>query len=280
MAHNTLTNSGETGTLRRIAPSDIPSALELSSQAEWNQTTRDWQTLIELEPEGCLAIAGENGLLATATLLCYEERLGWLGMVLTHKDNRRRGLARRLVTVALEFAAERGIKTVKLDATNQGQPLYESLGFRAEQYIERWSRPAALAKTRLSSQTGCWAIAEGLDRESFSADRSRLFASLRERGHLHTAEDGFVLTRHGSLATYLGPFIARSEGTAKRLIDECLEGEERACFWDLLPSNRHAVELAQETGFRRERSLVRMFRGPQFQQCSALTYGIAGFEFG
>src|SRR5258708_31799820 len=101
----------------------------MSNRAGWNQTAHDWRSLIELEPEGCFALEFDGRVVATATLICYGERLAWLGMVLTHVDYQRRGFARELVTRVLELADERQIQTVKLDATSQGPLLYERLRF-------------------------------------------------------------------------------------------------------------------------------------------------------
>jgi ribosomal protein S18 acetylase RimI-like enzyme len=39
------------------------------------------------------------------------------------------GYARQLVTAALELAGARNIRCAKLDATDDGKPLYERLGF-------------------------------------------------------------------------------------------------------------------------------------------------------
>jgi hypothetical protein len=55
--------------LRSLAASGLPAALELSEQAGWNQTADDWHMLIDLAPEGCLAIEVEGDLAATTTLL-------------------------------------------------------------------------------------------------------------------------------------------------------------------------------------------------------------------
>src|SRR5437016_12880203 len=80
----------------------------------------------------------DERVVATATLLCYGSRLAWIGMVLTRPDYRRRGFAQRLVQTALERSAALKIESVKLDATQEGQPLYEKLGFKTEQIVERW----------------------------------------------------------------------------------------------------------------------------------------------
>ena len=100
----------------------------------------DWERMITLEPLGCFGIEQEHRIVATTTLLTYDRDLAWVGMVLTHADYQRRGYARQLVTAALELAGARGIRSVKLDATDQGRPLYASLGFEDEQPIERWMR--------------------------------------------------------------------------------------------------------------------------------------------
>src|SRR6266853_5499508 len=109
--------------LRRLRVEDVPAATLLSAQAGWNQTAEDWRTLLELSPEGCLAIEVDGHLAATTTLLCYGRRLAWIGMVLTKAEYQRRGFATRLLAHALENADKMGIATIKLDATDQGQPL-------------------------------------------------------------------------------------------------------------------------------------------------------------
>src|SRR2546430_8956029 len=53
---------------------------------------------------------------------------------------------------ALALADRIKIETVKLDATDQGRPLYVKMGFRCEQSVERWSRTSSLA-TRSEEHT-------------------------------------------------------------------------------------------------------------------------------
>lgn len=51
--------------------------------------------------------------------------------VYTAPGNRRQGLARRLITLLHNEAAERGVTEISLDATDEGRRLYERLGYQA-----------------------------------------------------------------------------------------------------------------------------------------------------
>jgi ribosomal protein S18 acetylase RimI-like enzyme len=184
-----------------MAASDIAAAVGLSEQAGWNQTEEDWRMLMELSPEGCLAIEVQGELAATTTLLCYGRRLGWIGMVLTKVAYRGQGFARRLLTEALRLADEMQIETVKLDATDQGVRLYEQMGFRFEQNIERWCRSESGEATDTVIPEGVALHEEwqSVDRVAFGADRRGLLNRLAHRARpLLFASGSFVLTRPGS----------------------------------------------------------------------------------
>src|SRR6185437_165193 len=101
--------------LRRLDAGDLPTALALAQSAGWNQTLDDWRRLHALEPDGCFGIEADGRLVATASVLCYGRDLAWLGMVVTHPDYRRRGLARRLLDTAIASSDARGVRTLKLD---------------------------------------------------------------------------------------------------------------------------------------------------------------------
>jgi ribosomal protein S18 acetylase RimI-like enzyme len=58
-----------------------------------------------------------------------DTRRGNILNVYTHANFRRRGLARELITAALEWCRENQIDTIILHASASGRPLYEALGF-------------------------------------------------------------------------------------------------------------------------------------------------------
>ena len=51
--------------------------------------------------------------------------------VYTAPEYRRQGVAREMVTALIDEAKRRGVTEISLDATEAGRPLYEALGFRA-----------------------------------------------------------------------------------------------------------------------------------------------------
>jgi ribosomal protein S18 acetylase RimI-like enzyme len=56
-------------------------------------------------------------------------RRGNILNVYTHPDFRRRGLARELMKVALDWCGSNGVDTIILHASPSGRSLYESMGF-------------------------------------------------------------------------------------------------------------------------------------------------------
>ena len=266
--------------IRNLGSDDLAPAVDLSTRAGWNQTADDWRMLFELAPHGCFGVEVDDFVAASATLLCYGDRLGWIGMVLTHPEFRHRGFARQLFEHVLAQADRLGVKTLKLDATDQGQHLYESYGFKSEQSIERWFAPGPVAGTKENARPEDEAWDE-LDEKAFGVDRSPLLRKLAARGICFRVPGAYALQRAGRTYSYLGPCVAENPEAAREVLAAAMSNRDTAgWFWDLLPSNRNAVALAGELGFSPQRRLVRMYRGDEFKGEDELVYAIAGFELG
>ena len=89
---------------------------------------------------GWLTVASDGSIAASAGLWLQEwmpiraggdARRGYILNVYTGPDYRRRGLARRLMKLVLDWCRDRGLATVALHASDEGRPLYESLGFES-----------------------------------------------------------------------------------------------------------------------------------------------------
>ena len=64
--------------VRTLTPADVPSAMELSKAANWNQTPEDWLRVLQLAGEGFRCVEAAGKIVATASLLPYGTRLAWI----------------------------------------------------------------------------------------------------------------------------------------------------------------------------------------------------------
>jgi GNAT superfamily N-acetyltransferase len=266
--------------LRIITTADIPAAMQLKDTAGWNQTEQDWRNVMHLAPEGCFGIEADGMLAATTTAVCFGSKLAWIGMVLTHPEYRGRGFARALMEHALDWLDGRA-EWIKLDATDMGRPLYAKLGFEDECPIERWLRPAGGPLQAIPPESGR-PLDFNLDRAAFGADRGALL-QLLAAGESISTPAGYAMGRPGTRADYFGPCVASAPQAAAELARWYVARHAQApIFWDILPTNGAAVEIARELGFEPVRKLVRMAKPGRtpFRHEDSSIYAIAGLEFG
>ena len=259
-----------------MTESDLPSALRLKTIAGWNQTAADWQRFMDASPTGCFVGEVDGEVRGTVTTISFEHRFAWVGMVLVDPEYRSKGVGTTLLHTAIGHLDEAKVRTVKLDATPQGKPLYEKLGFVTEYEIERWSlqRPAgrSAAEDRRAESASAELAASLLqmDRESFGASRAELLKSLYRDAPDFTLEvrtnealQAYAFGRRGSFADHLGPWIAKDADTARTLLLRFLARSIReTVIADCLNNNAMAVDLLKSFGFVCARPLTRMYRGP------------------
>jgi GNAT superfamily N-acetyltransferase len=276
--------------LRVMTADDITAGMRLKEIAGWNQTRGDWERFLRAGPAGCFVAEVEGRVMGTAAIIVYEGRFAWIGMVLVDPVTRGQGIGTKLLEKTIEYLDACGIPSMKLDATPQGKPIYEKLGFVSEYEIERWLR---------KRPSTARAIAEGgpaqpedafaLDREVFGADRSELLRSVeqdapkfalaaRDQGKL----TGYAFGRKGSRADHLGLWVAQDEASARSLLDEFLRRSGReTVFVDGMKPSPWAMTLLAERGFEYSRPLTRMYRGRNdFPGRPELQGAVLGPEFG
>ena len=110
--------------VRAMTGDDIGLGLRLKEQAGWNQTAADWARFLVLEPEGCFVAELDGRPVGTATT-CTLASVGWIAMVLVDPAVRHQGIGTRLVTHAVAYLQQRELRTIRLDATALGRPVYE-----------------------------------------------------------------------------------------------------------------------------------------------------------
>jgi ribosomal protein S18 acetylase RimI-like enzyme len=282
--------------LRVMTSADIPAAMRLKELAGWNQTAADWRRFLERSSEGCFVAEVGAQVRGTVTTIAFEDRFAGIGMVLVDPEYRGRGFGTALLERAIHYLDELDLSALKLDATPQGKPLYEKLGFRSEYEIGRWTRrqPAGAAKPSLADvrESASPALLESIckfDRQVFGGDRSGLLMSLHEEAPeltLGILEDGtlagYALGRRGSFADHLGPWMARDPDTARQLLEAFLAGSSReTLIADCLSAHPATGDLLKSFGFSYTRPLVRMFRGSNdYPGRPELLCAILGPEFG
>jgi GNAT superfamily N-acetyltransferase len=154
-----------------------------------------------------------------------------IGNVITRPGLRGRGLGRAVMSATLAWLREAGARSVLLDATSAGQPLYQKVGFVARE--RSWIAHASLASldpATLKARAGAThvqvravdalPVIAALDRAAFGGDRQELLRLVAKGSDcwLYTAgddggPDGYLLVRAlepPRMGVRLGPWVAKT----------------------------------------------------------------------
>ncbi len=259
--------------IRPMLPDDIGKCLQLSGSEGWNQTEQDWMRLVGNSRNTCRVAEHEGRIVGTATASNYENEIAWIGMVLVDKAYRGKGISKNLLNVL--FTRLESCRSVKLDATPAGQPVYEKFGFKDEYLIYRMTGTPQdgfkTGGTGLQSEPVLMKdvpeVIE-LDCSVFGANRTPLLNSMirdnpgeawciRKNGRI----TAFSLGRKGTRYFQAGPVFTADAGEAMILISHALSrhaGEPMVV--DVLADKVDLIRWLNSAGFVSQRHFVRMYR--------------------
>jgi GNAT superfamily N-acetyltransferase len=269
-----------------MTAADVLLGMRLKEQAGWNQTEADWRRFLDLAPDGCFVAELDGAPAGTVAVFVFGP-VAWVAMVLVEEVLRGRGVGAALMRHALDFLDQRAVRTVRLDATPLGRPLYEKLGFVAEYTLLRYfgRAPAAQDRGQRAEDRKPSGLSSGLrvvpaapehldrlarlDRTVTGADREPLLRRLfAERPDLwRVAEEagevaGYLASRPGARAWQLGPCLGGASAGPALLADAWRLHAGQSVFVDVPAGHAAAVAAAEAQGLSVQRTLLRMGRGP------------------
>lgn len=266
--------------LRQLTSNDLPFCNKLINQAGWNQTDKDWQRIMLLNPEGCF-IARLNGTnVGTIAYTIFSQNpenmcspVAWISMVLVDKKFRGQGIGQVMFSMVMRKLSDMEVGTVRLDATPMGLKIYSKFGFEKEYELIRLIRDAAYPERSVSSlpKTGCDPIQLAwLDGKYTGTYRYPLIQALadelltgimHQRGEKDTVS-GYVAWRPGRTAWQIGPCIAEDPEQGNQLLGKALEQlSGQRVIIDIPVVCTSTIRWALDNHFVEQRRFVRMFFG-------------------
>jgi predicted N-acetyltransferase YhbS len=256
--------------LRRMTVDDLAAAHELSSEQKWPHRIEDWDMLLSL---GFGYVATRDGdVIGTAMAWLYGTQAATLGMVIVSPAAQGMGIGRQLMEAVLDDLDGR---TVLLNATDEGAPLYRKLGFEpAGPVFQHQGAAFSVPMAQLIPDERVRPLGakdmptlHSLAQRATGMDRAALLDALAPgaQGVVLTRSNepvGFALFRRFGRGYVVGPTIAPDAGGAKALISHWL-GSNAGMFCRLdVPEESGLSAWLDDLGLPCVGRVMRMVRGP------------------
>ncbi len=284
--------------VRTMTVDDIPFAMRLKTQNGWNQLEADWRRQLALEPTGSF-VAELDGRAVGTACACVFGDIAWVNFVLVDKAQRGQGTGSALMRHVIDWLDARNVRTIRLDATPLGQPVYAKLGFVGDFTLSRFEGLLPSPSERLAGGEGDLASNISLllpsdlaamfvlDEAITKTRREKLLCHIHEANpdlsHKYTRAgrfEGYCLCRPGSNAWQLGPLQGMPDAALYLLADAAQRLAGQRVYLDVPLENVPACVSAQALGLTAQRTFLRMTRGRRIAEDVRLFWTGSGPEKG
>ena len=223
-----MSDKRDRATVRPWHRADLAAAHSLTNDARWPHRLEDWHFAFRLGI-GFVAVV-DNRVVGVAVCFHHGPGHATVGLIIVSPDVQGRGIGRLLTEAALEAAGDR---SVLLNATEAGRPLYERLGFRTFGEIRQHqgivpALPAAAPSADVVRAVGDEGhLLVSLDETATGLQRTELLRALRSDGRAVVLERanraaGYAIVRDFGRGRVIGPVVAPDVAGATRLIERLL----------------------------------------------------------
>lgn len=272
---------------------DIPQLIGLSEKVGWDYDEPEIRTIMESGTVyGHKTTTGE--IIACAAIVPYKEDLASLGMVIVHPDYRRLGLGKTATMKCVQSLP--GSVPIMLISTPEGKPMYEQLGFKAIDGVQKFLCDSFQTPTNLDVseytiepfQSSYLPQMVELDHAACGARRDKFLAVRIEQ-----AKDaivvknssgkvvGFALSIQGTVNLLIGPIVAPNHEVAVNLLDRLVVGNTSRIRIDIPQGQSEFGPVLMRCGFRMvSQPPIMILNGDELPKRSGQLFGIAAQVFG
>jgi GNAT superfamily N-acetyltransferase len=260
--------------VKTMTAQDIPFAVKLTSEMNWQLAKEDFEFMMELEPEGCFTLFDDEERIGLATNVSYG-KIAWFGNLIVDEKHRGRGAGSMLVEHSIKHLKRRKVRTIGLYAYPERIPFYTRLGFKYDSDFvvlagKGFSSPPK-ASLRPAKEPDMMNIIHQ-DHACFGASRAKMLEPIiRDPDNLcymHTENSGisgYAVAKVYRGMAELGP-LACQKSRSDVAIDlvkatlNRLKGAEVSMF---VPKKEQAIlSMLTANGFGERFRVARMFHGP------------------
>jgi len=232
---------------------------------------------LQVQEDGCLAAFLQGEPVGAGCFFIYGN-LAWIGYMGVIPKYQRRGIATSILKRILNELTERDVKTIRLDASAAGYPLYRKFGFVEEYPTTIYEIPRIKSMRTCENVSMVKSVDEeirAMDLKAFGADRIRaLTAWINKGAKILKTQGGYALLKMDNI----GPVIAEDDYVAQCLIQRAFSLGYRKII--IPEGNKRAVKLISSIGGIAVHRITRMSLGEHHIEKLDKIYAILDFAKG
>lgn len=278
-------------TISVMSEADVATAVDWAAAEGWNPGHRDAACFAAVDPDGFLGGYLDGRLIASISVVNYDQDFAFLGFYIVHPEHRGRGYGYRLWQAGVAHA---GARLIGLDGVVAEQENYKRSGFGLDYRNIRHggtvtTLPDADPGVEIRRVTQAGSEIASMDSTVFPALRSGFLEDwFAAEGHLARSAyrdgslAGFAVARPCRTGWKIGPLVADDRGVAQTLLADLIAaiGPVPEVYLDTPEPNADAVALAESLGLSPVFETARMYTGPAPAIDIARIYGVTTFELG
>lgn len=278
--------------IRNLDPVEVNRIVDWARLEGWNPGLRDAVAFYEISPQAFWGAFQDGELIASISLINYEQQFGFLGLYICRPEFRGRGIGFKLWNAVLDHNSH--LPSIGLDGVVEQQDNYKKSGFHyAFRNCRFGGQKPPLYTSRMQSDLRTIEESDLAAIASFEKDNSIFPCSRKSFTDLwllkHTSLclwSGNSLLGYGSIRECfdgykIGPVVAHSQDDAATILQGLISKISHGMIYiDIPMPNLKAVKLVQSLNFKPSFETARMYRGNTPNLDLNKIYGVTTLELG